>query len=359
MLKKLDIYIIKKYLGTFVFSIVLIISISIVIDLSEKLDEFFDNNAPLNAIIFDYYLNFIPYFANLFTPLFAFISVIFFTSKMAYDTEIIAILASGVSFNRLLRPYIISSTAIGVVSFFMSGYVIPPSTKTRLEFEDKYVQAIKQDVVRHIQLEIDQGAILYIERFEEKRNRGTNVSLEKFNGKELISRTTASSIEWIESDTTWIMRQYLTRDFDGIYENITTGAKLDTTLNVHPSEFFISAKMAPEMTNTQLKAHIDKQQARGVGNTQAFKDEYYKRFANPFAALILMIIGVALSSRKIKGGMGLQLGIGLALSAIYILFGTISSMFAIKGTMPVLLAVWLPNIVFSIIGAILYRFAPK
>ena len=359
MFKKLDIYIIKKYLGTFFLSILLIISISVVIDISEKIDNFFDNHAPLNEIIFDYYLNFIPYFANLFTPLFAFISVIFFTSKMAYNTEIIAILAGGVSFKRLLRPYMFASILIGLLSFLLSGYIIPPANKTRLAFEDKYVNKITSEIARNIQMEIEKGTILYIERYDERQNKGTNISLEKFEDKKLVSRTIGTNIQWVEEESKWTIKNYTTRNFNGLYETMVQGDALDTTLNIHPSEFFIVPTLAPQMTNTELSHHLKRQEERGIGQTQAFKDEYYKRYANPFAAIILMIIGVSLSSKKIKGGMGIQLGIGLALSAIYILFTTISSMFAIKGNMPVLLAVWLPNIVFSIIAMILYIKAPK
>lgn len=359
MLKQIDKYIIKKYLGTFFLSILLIISISVVIDISEKLDEFFDHHAPLNEIIFDYYINFIPYFVNLFTPLFLFISVIFFTSKMASNTEIIAILAGGVSFNRLLRPYFISSILIGIIAFFLSGYIIPPANKVRLEFENKYIQPNKSEVARGIQMEIEPGTILYIERFEESRNRGTRMSLEHFEGKLLVSRTTGNSVEWSPEDSVWHIKRYLTRNFDGIYENITQGDNLDTILPVVPAEFFISGALAPQMTNTELRNHIRRQEARGMGNTQVFKDEYYKRYASPFAAIILMIIGVSLSSKKIKGGMGLQLGIGLALSAFYILFTTVSSMFAVKGNMPVIVAVWLPNIIFATIALALYLRAPK
>lgn len=359
MLKQIDKYIIKKYLGTFFLSILLIISISVVIDISEKLDEFFDHHAPLNEIIFDYYINFIPYFVNLFTPLFLFISVIFFTSKMASNTEIIAILAGGVSFNRLLRPYFISSILIGIIAFFLSGYIIPPANKVRLEFENKYIQPNKSEVARGIQMEIEPGTILYIERFEESRNRGTRMSLEHFEGKLLVSRTTGNSVEWSPEDSVWHIKRYLTRNFDGIYENITQGDNLDTILPVVPAEFFISGALAPQMTNTELRNHIRRQEARGMGNTQVFKDEYYKRYASPFAAIILMIIGVSLSSKKIKGGMGLQLGIGLVLSAFYILFTTVSSMFAVKGNMPVIVAVWLPNIIFATIALALYLRAPK
>ena len=359
MLKKIDIYIIKKYLGTFFLSLILIITISIVVDLSEKLDEFMDNKAPVEAIIFDYYLNFIPYFANLFTPLFAFISVIFFTSKMAYNSEITAILAGGVSFNRLLRPYILSSILIGLISFILSGYVIPPANGVRIAFEDQYIKATKAEIARNIQMEIVPGVILYIDRYEEKKNRGHKVSLERFEGKTLVSRTTGITIEWNEKDSIWSIKKYLTRNFNGIYETIERGEKMDTVLNIYPAEFFITSSHAPQMTNTELVAHINRQEARGMGNTQAFKDEYYKRYANPFAAIILMLIGVSLSSKKVRGGMGLQIGIGIALSALYIFFTTISSLFAIKSNIPVLLAVWLPNILFLIIGIGLYFKAPK
>lgn len=359
MLKKIDIYIIRKYLGTFVFSILLIISISVVVDISEKLDEFFDNKAPLHEIIFDYYINFIPYYANLFTPLFAFISVIFFTSKMAYNTEIIAILAGGVSFNRMLRPYIISSLVIGLFSFFLSGYIIPPANKTRLAFENKYIRPNTSEIIRGIQMEIEPGTILYIERFEQSRNRGTRVSLERFEGKKLVSRTTGNSVEWTPEDSIWHINKYMTRRFEGIYEHLEKGDNLDTILPVQPYEFFITGELAPQMTNAELRTHIRRQEMRGMGNTKAFRDEYHKRFAMPFSALILMVIGVSLSSKKIRGGMGLQLGIGIALSALYILFSTVSSMFAIKGNMPVMAAVWLPNMIFAVVAAILYFRAPK
>lgn len=359
MLKKIDLYIIKKFLGTYVLSIILIISISVVFDLTEKLDNFFDNNAPLKAIVFDYYLNFIPYYANMFTPLFTFISVIFFTSKMASNTEIIAILASGVKFSRLLWPYFISAASIALFSFFLTGYVIPPANKTRLEFEDQYIKKFKNEVARNIQFEIKEGTIIYIERYEEARKRGYRFSMESFeNDKSLSSRLIANRIEW-KSDSTWVINDYLIRTFDGLYESIVQGETMDTIIPMNPAEFFITAEQAPEMTNPQLKEYIEKQEKRGAANIQAFKDEYYKRFSYPLASFILTLIGVSLASRKVKGGIGLHLGIGIGLSATFILFSTISSTFAIKGTMSPLLAVWLPNIIFLIIGIVLYQKAPK
>lgn len=358
-IKRLDVYIMKKFIGTFVLSLTLIICICIVIDISEKLDSFFDNHAPLKAIVFDYYVNFIPYFANMLTPLFVFIAVIFFTSKMAYNTEIIAILAGGISFRRFVKPYIIVSLAIVIVSFFIGGYVIPPANRIRLDFEDQYVQAFKNEIAVGIQMEVSPGEILYIERFEHSKNKGSNISLEKFNGKALVSRTTGRQIEWTPQDSMWHISNWMTRDFEGFYETVTTGMNLDTMIDVQPYEFFINEEYAPQMTNAELYHYIKRQNERGIGNTQAFEVEYHKRFSMPLASLILMIIGVSLSSKKVRGGMGLQLGIGILLSAIYILFLTVSSIFAIKGNMPVMLAVWIPNIIFSVIAAVLYYKAPK
>ncbi len=358
MLKKIDWYIIKKFIGTYVLSIVLIISIAVVIDITEKLDNFFESNAPLWEIVFDYYLNFIPYYANIFTPLFTFISVIFFTSKLAGNSEIIAILASGIRFRRMMVPYFISAAVIALVSFLLTGFVIPPANKVRLAFEDKYISKFTSSVARNIQLEVEKGVIVHIDRFEENTNRGYRFSMERFDGKHLVSRMTATSVEW-DSAYNWTVNEYLQRDFDGLYENITQGERVDTIIKMVPSDFFITSKQSPQMNNIELRNYIKKQESRGAANLQAFKDEYYRRFSYPMAAFILTLIGVSLASKKVKGGMGLHLGVGIALSAIYILFSTISSSFGVSGQMNLILAVWLPNIVFTTIGVILYQTAPK
>ena len=358
MLKRLDWYIIKKYIGTYILSIILIISISVIFDFTEKIDNFMENSAPVKAIIFDYYMNFIPFFANMFTPLFSFISVIFFTSKLANNSEIIAMLAGGMSFNRLLRPYFISATLIGIFSFFLMGFIIPPDNKVRLEFEDKYISKFKSEIARNIQMEVEPGIIVYFERYEERTQTGYHFSLEKFEGKKLVSRMTANTIK-MDSLNHWKVKNYLIRDFNGMYETINKGESLDTIINMDPEDFFITAQQAAQMTNPQLRRYIKKQEKRGLGNIQAFQDEYYKRFSMPLASIILTLIGVSLASRKVRGGMGVNIGIGIALSALFILFSTLSSTFAINGSMNPLLAVWLPNILFLITGLFLYTKAPK
>lgn len=357
-LKRIDTYIIKKFLGTYFFSIALILSIAVVFDLTEKLDEFFEHNAPLKAIVFDYYLNFIPFYMNMFSPLFTFIAVIFVTSKMANNTEIIAMLASGMSFRRLLFPYLLSASVIFSISFVVGGYIIPQANKKMLKFENKYIREFKNDDAHNVQMEVEKGVIMYVERYEISNNIGYRFSLEKFNGKKLVSRLTAQTISW-DSAYKWKITDYLQRDFNGMRESISKGASKDTTIKVQPEEFFITSKEAVQMNNRQLNKYLIKQKNRGIGNIQAFEDEYYKRYSMPIAAFIMALMGVSLSSRKVRGGMGLHLGAGLALSAIYILFTTMSSTFSVNGTMSAFAAVWLPNVVFLLIGIYLYRIAPK
>ncbi len=357
-MKKLDLYIIKQFIGTYVFSILLILSIGVVFDLTEKMDNFFDSGAPLEAIIKEYYFNFFPFYMNMFSSLFVFISVIFFTSKIAGNSEIIAMLAGGVSFHRIMLPYFISALLIASLSFYLGGYVIPDATAEMLAFENKYIHKFKTDNARNVQMEIEPGVILYIESYQSKSNRGYRFSLEKFEGKTLVSRLTADRIQWKENYN-WTANNYLLRNFDGMRETTTKGTTLDTTIMVMPKEFYITAQESAQMTNTELREYLEKQRSRGVGNIQAFKNEYYKRLASPLAAFIMTLIGVSLSSQKIRGGMGLNLGVGIALTAIYILFSTISTSFAVNGVMSPFMAAWLPNFIFLAIGIGLYIKARK
>ncbi len=359
-IRKLDWYIIKKFLGTYFFAIALIISIAVVFDVNENIDKFINNKAPIKAIVFDYYMNFIPYFSNLFSPLFVFIAVIFFTSKLAENSEIIAMFSTGMSFKRLMRPYMISAAFIALLTYGLGAYVIPKGNVTRLDFEDRYKRKKKQEYVRNVQLEVDSGVIAYIERYENYNKTAYRFSLDKFKGKQLVSHLTARSATY---DTTsvhkWTLKNYMIRHMDGMKETITKGDRLDSIIKMEPQDFLIMKGQQQTMTSPELKEYITKQKQRGFANIKEFEIEYYQRIAMSFAAFILTTIGVSLSSRKVKGGMGLYLGIGLALSFSYILFQTVSATFAINGNTPPLLAVWFPNILYTFIAIYLYRKAPK
>lgn len=359
-LKRLDRYIIVKFLGTYFFAIALIISIAVVFDINENIDRFINNKAPLKAIVFDYYLNFIPYYTNLFSPLFVFIAVIFFTSKLAENSEIIAMFSTGMSFKRLMVPYMVSAAIISGVSFVLSTQVIPTGSVTRLKFEQQYKSKKKVDYARNIQLEVDSGVIAYMERYENYNRTGYRFSLDKFEDHKLVSHLTARRVTY---DTTqvhkWVIKDYMIREMRGMREEITTGDEVDSIIKMEPQDFLITRGQQETMTSPQLNDYIIKQKKRGFANIKAFEVEYYRRIATSFAAFILTTIGLSLSSRKTKGGMGLHLGIGLGLSFSYILFQTISSTFAVNGNVPPMIAVWIPNILYLFIAIYLYRKAPK
>jgi lipopolysaccharide export system permease protein len=361
-LSRLDVYLIKKFLGTYFFSIALIISIAVVFDFNENIDKFTTSNAPWKGIIFEYYINFIPYFSNLFSPLFVFISVIFFTSKLAENSEIIAMMAAGVSFKRLMRPYMISAAIIAVMSFLLGAYVIPKGSVTRLNFENLYKRKKKVEFAQNVQLQVDKGVVAYIEHFDGRSKTGYHFSLDKFVDKKLVSHLTAASVTYdtlSDERYHWTIRNYTLRELKGMREYITRGSEIDSIIAMEPSDFLLTRNQQETLTSPELKEYILKQRERGSSNVKPFEVEYHKRFATSFASFILTIIGLSLSARKRKGGMGLYLGIGLALSASYILFQTVSATFAINADWPPMLAAWVPNILFAVIAFVLYKKAPQ
>ena len=358
-LKRLDWYIIRKFLGTYIFMIALIISIAVVFDINEKIDKFMTNNASLNEIIFDYYLNFIPYYTNLFSPLFVFLAVIFFTSKMANNSEIIAILSNGIGFRRMMKPYMVAALVIAIFTFIFGGYIIPPANATRIEFEQTYVDPRKKKTGdRDIQFRVGPGTIVYFGNFDMKSRTGYNFSIDHFDSLQLVSRLTAQSIRY-DSAFQWTIHNYQVRNFNGNIETITQGSSVDTTLRIVPDDFIIAKTDQQMMTSPRLRHYVKSQKERGMGNIQAFQIEYHSRIANVFSAFILTLIGAALSAKKVKGGMGLNIGIGLGLSMAYILFMTVSSTFAEKGSMSPFIAAWIPNVIFILIAIFLYRKAPN
>lgn len=355
--KIIDFYISKKFLGTFFYTIGLILSIAIVFDISENLDEFISKDVPVKAIIFDYYLNFIPYFANLFSPLFTFIAVIYFTSKMAFNTEIIAILSSGVSYARLMRPYLVSALVIAAFSFVLGNFIIPPANRTMSNFRDQYIKDRRINTERNIHRQIEPGVYIYMQSFN-SNNVGYRFTMERFEEAQLKEKLTAQNIRWDEKTEKWVINSYWKRIIHDDYEELEKGYRLDTTLNMSPNDFQqLKNEMETFMTPALLK-EIDMMKMRGV-NTIEWEIEKHKRFANPFSAFILTLIGVSLASRKIKGGLGLHLGLGLALAFSYIMFMQISTVFAISGSTPPMVAVWIPNLVYSVIAIFVYRWAAR
>jgi len=361
-IKRLDRYIIGKFIGTYFFAILLIIGLAIVFDFNENLSKFTTYHAPWKAIVFDYYMNFVPYFANLFSPLFVFIAVIFFTSKMAGNSEIISILAAGISFKRLLRPYMISCVFISTMSFVLAAYVIPHGTVIRQNFESLYKNNKKNTSAENVQLQVDKGVIAYIQHYDNRMKCGYGFCLDKFENKKLVSHMTASEIQYdtiSESKYHWKVQNWKIREMRGMKETIISGIQRDTVIQMEPIDLVYSKGQQETFTSPELSDYISKQINRGSSNVVRYQVEYHKRIATSFASFILTIIGASLSSRKRKGGMGMYLGLGLALSFLYIMLQTISATFAINAGTPPILAAWVPNILFAIVAWFCYRQAPN
>ncbi|HVN57091.1 MAG TPA: LptF/LptG family permease [Bacteroidales bacterium] len=361
-IKLIDVYIMRKFLGTFIFSLALIMTVAVVFDVAEKLDDFMEKNAPLRAIIFDYYLNFIPYFAILFSPLFVFISVIFFTSRMAVNTEIIAILNSGMSFRRMMWPYFLSSLVIAIFCFFLTNFVIPHSNSIRIDFEDKYSRnsRLRKGVVFNFHRQVYPRVYMYMGNYKPDVQTGINFTLEKFDesGK-LVSKLTAARVTWDTTRRKWSAWTYFIRDLGGDSERITRGVKIDTTLTIKPQDFARDPEFVGTMTYRELNEYIDLLRLQGSDELKLFLLEKHRRIANPFAVFILTLIGVSLSSQKVRGGIGMQIGIGVGLSFSYILFMQFASQFSLKGNLNPMMAEWIPNILYLFIALFLYRIAPK
>jgi lipopolysaccharide export system permease protein len=360
-IKLIDIYIIRKFLGTFFFSLVLILTIAVVFDFAEKIDNFMEKEAPAKAIIFDYYFNFVPYFATLFAPLFVFISVIFFTSKMAVNTEIIAILNSGMSFKRMMWPYFLSSLVIAIFAFTLTNFIIPQSNLERMKFEDLYYRSsARKVIVENIHRQVYKNVYVYMGSYNPLSERGQNFTIEQFNdSNQLVKRLEASTVFYDTSIHKWTALNYYLREITDKEDIITKGTKIDTMLIIEPKDLSRDPGFVGTMTYRELNDYIDLLRLQGSDELKLFLIEKHRRFANPFAIFILSLIGVSLSSRKIRGGIGMNIGIGLTLSFSYILFLQFASQFSLKGSLGPMLAMWIPNILYSIIALVLYKMAPK
>lgn len=358
-MKKLDRYIIRKFLGTFIFALALIILIVVIFDISEKIDDFLLKEAPLKAIVFDYYLNFIPYFANQFSSMFIFIAVIFFTSKMAGDSEIIAILSSGVSYKRFLFPYFVSSLILAIFSYFLINWIIPPANAKRLNFEERYIRNAYSNREENIHRQILPGEFVYIERYNNKYNIAYKFALEKIEAGELKSKMISEYIQWDTTINKWqAINCYIRNIADG-KELVTFYKKIDTTLNMYPEEFARRNNVVESMNYGELNDFIESETRKGAENVVLWKIEKHKRFAFSFSTFILTLIGVTLSSRKRRGGIGLNIGVGILLTFTYIMFMQVSNVLATNANMPPVIAVWIPNVIFGIIGICLYNNAKR
>lgn len=355
----IDRYIIKKFIGTYVVALLLIIGIVIIFDLSEKVDKFVTNQAPLKLIIFQYYANFIPYFVNMFSPMFVFITVIFFTSKMAANTEIIAILAGGISFKRLMWPYFVSAAVIVLFSLVLNLYVIPPCNKGRIAFEQKYVKKKYENFARNVHYQISPGNFLYVQSFAPSNNTAYGFTLENIEGHDIVSKLSATEARWDSTAQGWKLKDYVLRTFEDGIESVKTGPSLDTSIAVTVEDFYRRRNTVQTLPDGQLRRLIRDQKVRGDKDVMFSLIEQNERWAMPFAAFILTLIGVSLSSVKRRGGIGMNIGIGIALSFSYILFLRFAQMFVYSGSLPPFIALWLPNVLYLGIAIYLYRIAPK
>jgi len=359
-MKIIDKYIIKKFLGTFFYAISLLIVIVIIFDISENLDSFIKNEAPLLAIVFDYYINFIPHFINLFIFLFTFISVIFFTSKLAGDTEIIAILSSGISFRRLLLPYLIASLILAVLSFYLGNFLIPETSETRRIFKNNYMEKLTEDRNRNLHIQIEPNTYAYVETLNSKKNSGYKFALEKYEDQKLIFKLMSDRIEWDTAETKWIFKNYYIRTIDSAGQRIVKGQEMDTIIPyLLPTDLYKIKEFFEEMDFFELNEFIEKEKRKGSIAYKRYENEKHKRLAGPAAIIILAFIGVALSSRKVRGGIGMHLGIGIALTFSYIFLMQVSTVFSVFGNLHPAIGAWIPNMIFFIIGLYLLQKAPK
>jgi lipopolysaccharide export system permease protein len=358
-MKILDKYILKKFLTTFVFVVLILVSVIVIIEFTERNDDFIRNKPSTNEIIFDYFLNFIPYIANMLSPITVFIATVFVTARMAAHTEIIAILSSGVSFRRMMVPYLIGSVLIGAGTFGLIGWVIPNANKTRVAFENKYLRIPQYVNDRNVHLKVAPNTYVFIQSYSNASHEGYDFTMENITGTTLNTKLSAQKVSWQPEEGKWRIHNYTRRTFDGVEEKLSHGEILDTTINMLPKDFGNNFRLNETFTLPELQAYINELKSRGADNIAMFEIEKSERFTYPFAIVILTVIGVIVSARKSRGGTGVQIALGFALAFIYILFVVISRSIAQGGGIDPLLATWMPNIIFSGIGLLLYKTIPR
>jgi lipopolysaccharide export system permease protein len=360
MLTILDRYIIRKFLGTFFYSIVLLgIIIPVIFDLTEKVDDIVEKNIPLKELVFSYYLNFIPYFANLFTPLFLFISVVFFTSKMANRTEIVAILSSGISFRRFLRPYLFSSILIAMLSLVLNNFIIPGANENRLKFEYKFIRNNWTRNFNNLHREIEPNTFVYLESYISLSTTGYKFTLEKLNDHAMEYKLSADYIKWDSTKGKWKLENYVLRSFKKNKETIKRGTSIDTSFSFGPKELSYADDDVQMMNYKELKSFIAQEIKKGSEYTDYYIFEMHRRMANSLAVIVLAMIAVPMASRKVRGGIGMHIGIGIAIAFTYVLAMQVSTVFATIGGFNPAFSAWIPNIIYSVVALLLILKAPK
>lgn len=360
MLKILDQYIFSKFVKTFFFTVLIFTLISIVVDFSERLEKFIDKKIAIHEIVFDYYLNWILWINGLLFPMYAMIAVIFFTSRMAYNTEIISILNAGVSFRRIVLSYLFPASLIFIIHLIGNHYIIPLANKVHYDFQHAYIWTHSdQGKKNYVHLFIQPHSKIYVNYYRQKDTSMVDFRLEGIKDNQLKLVLRAKQAEWISAPNNWRLRSYEKRTFDGMQESLSFGESMDTTFNLSPADFVEYSNQKEMMTTPALNAHINNELNRGGSNVKTYEVEKHRRTAEPFTIIILTLIGLSVASRKVRGGMGFHLATGIGLGAVYIFLSKFSATFAVGQYIPTLLGVWIPNIIFSIIAAFLLNKAQR
>ncbi len=362
--KKIDTYIIKKYLSTFFFTVLLITSVAVVIDLAEKVERISRDNLSMGTVIEGYYLNFIPWINGILWPLFSLLAVIFFTSRLAKDTEIVAMLSAKISYYRILRPVMIAATIIASLLWYADNYLIPKATKNKYIFENKYKWRRKEEnLTRDIHFFLSPTDKVYIRYYRKRDTTAHDFRLERFIDNRLVYSIKADILKIKEPPNVWTLEHFEKRKIDGYKETIVSytdkNPSMDTTFNFSPEDFSRYTNEMDMMSSTEIKAYIEAEQSRGLRATKKYEIELYRRSADPFTILILSLMGFVIASRKIRGGVGLNLALGIMLGSAFVIISKFAVTFASNMTLAPMIAIWLPNIVFSVVALLLLVKAQK
>lgn len=359
MLRTLDRYIIRQFLGTFFFILVIIMLIAVVFDVSEKTEDFAKMSASAREIVVDYYLNFVIYYSNLFSGLLIFLAVLLFTSRLAHRTEVIAMLSSGVSFPRIMWPYFLAATFLTALSLVINHQVLPAANKVRLGFEEEHIRVSYYVKDKHLHREVAPGTIAYMESFSVQDQRGLRFGLSQWSDGQLVRKLTADRATYDSLTGRWRVNDYLIRYMDTVPERVVRGNELDTLIDLKPSDLGQRWETAMSMGWTELNDYIAAKRAQGDGSLTPYLIEKHQRTAYPFATYVFTLIGVSIASRKVRGGTGLHLALGVGLILVYVFAMRLMSVAATNAGVDPMLAVWLPNLLFTVIGLWIYRRAPK